>query len=366
MNGLSKEKTVKKILYLMHINWFWIKQRPQFIAEGLAKNNDVLVMYKHVYNKKGLQKNNISNIKLKEIFTIPNKLKKLKIMQLLNDTLFKVQIEKVIKNYNPQCIYITFPTLVKYIPESYKGNLIYDCMDNHVALETKEKEKESIRKYEEILIKRANKIIVSSRNLENVLKNRYKDVDLKKIYLIRNGFNGRVISNCNLEKTNINPNKISYVGTVSSWFDFKIIEKSLRDFPNIEYYIYGPISSKIKIPINKRIKFLGTVEHKDIYSHISDSVALIMPFKLNDVIESVDPVKLYEYINFNKNIITVRYDEIKRFNNFVYFYNGYDEFKNQLKQILINSNLKYSINERVKFLNENNWDNRVEKIERII
>ena len=26
-------------------------------------------------------------------------------------------------------------------------------------------------------------------------------------------------------------------------------------------------------------------------------------FKLNDIVEAVDPVKLYEYINFNKNIM---------------------------------------------------------------
>ena len=47
----------------------------------------------------------------------------------------------------------------------------------------------------------------------------------------------------------------------------------------------------------------------------------MMPFILNELIESVDPVKLYEYINFEKNIICIKYDEILRFKDFVYFYN---------------------------------------------
>ncbi len=56
-----------------------------------------------------------------------------------------------------------------------------------------------------------------------------------------------------------------------------------------------------------------------------------MPFKLNDIVEAVDPVKLYEYINFNKDILTISYKEIERFSKFTYSYDGYDEFKSQLK-----------------------------------
>lgn len=63
---------------------------------------------------------------------------------------------------------------------------------------------------------------------------------------------------------------------------------------------------------------------------------LIMPFILNDIISDVDPVKLYEYISMGKNIISVKYREVKRFEKFVYFYReffgifGY--FKNTYKE----------------------------------
>ena len=40
---------------------------------------------------------------------------------------------------------------------------------------------------------------------------------------------------------------------------------------------------------------------------------MIMPFKLNELVKSVDPVKLYEYINYNKPIISIFYQEIKRY-----------------------------------------------------
>lgn len=74
-----------------------------------------------------------------------------------------------------------------------------------------------------------------------------------------------------------------------------------------------------------------------------------MPFIINDIIESVDPVKLYEYINFNKNILTSYYEEIDRFDPFVYFYNSYDEFRKQIDLLKSNRKLKYSESERYSF-----------------
>ena len=41
-----------------------------------------------------------------------------------------------------------------------------------------------------------------------------------------------------------------------------------------------------------------------------------MPFVINEIINAVDPVKIYEYINFNKDIIMCYYDEVRRFNKY--------------------------------------------------
>lgn len=40
---------MKQILYLMHVPWGWIKQRPHFFAEYLAKDLIVDVYYKKLY-----------------------------------------------------------------------------------------------------------------------------------------------------------------------------------------------------------------------------------------------------------------------------------------------------------------------------
>lgn len=358
MNG-----NMEQILYIMHVDWNWIKQRPQFIAEELSKYYKINVIYKYSYNKKKLQSNKYtSNITLSPIKSIPHKLMNLPFAKKINKHLFRKKIIEEIKEKNIKKIYITSPLLYEFLPENYDGKIIYDCMDDHVALES-DTDSSLILTNERKLINRANVVLVTSKNLKNVLMERYGEIPDTKMKLVRNGYNGKIL---NEEAMNNHPKSkkkiISYFGTVSSWFDFGLIKKSLVDFQNIEYHIYGPIESGIQLPSDERIKFKGTIEHDRLYSEVKDSTALIMPFKVNKIIESVDPVKLYEYINFNKNILTIKYDEINRFDNFVYFYQNYQEYKKQLEILLQSSKVKYSNEERISFLKQNSWENRAKQI----
>lgn len=356
---------MEKILYLMHVDWNWIKQRPQFIAEELSRYYKVDIIYKYSYNKKKLQSNkHSSNITLMPVKSVPHRFMQLPLAKRMNRYLFKEKIANEVDKNNINKIYITSPTFNEYLPKNYKGVIIYDCMDDHVALE-KEADSSIIQRNEKELISQATIVLVTSENLQQVLIKRYGEQFRHKMVIVRNGYNGKILDQSlmiNTQKQNKNKKVLSYFGTVSSWFDFKLIQESLKDFSNIEYHIYGPVEKNIHLPNNKRIKFMGTVEHDKLYSVVKDSIALIMPFTVNKIIESVDPVKLYEYINFNKNILTVKYDEINRFDRFVYFYQDYQEYKKQLEVLLQSKHVKYSNVERVAFLKQNSWSNRAKQI----
>ncbi len=353
----------------MQIDWNWIKQRPQYIAEGLSKKYRIIVMYKHTYNNVGYQHRKSKLVELKEIYTIPNRFSNFKISKKINEAIFKYNVKKEIENNDISIIYVTSPKFYKIIPLNFKGKIIYDCMDDHVLLGNSDK-KEILNK-EKKLLDISDKVIVTSTHLENTLIKRYGNENKNKFVLIRNGFKGPILKInqiTHLKSQNSIKIKIGYFGTVSEWFDFDLLKKSLKDFSNIEYRIWGPIDQNIRIPENlkEKIKLCGTVEHNELYKTVSDCDILIMPFKLNEMIKSVDPVKLYEYINFDKNIITVKYPEIERFSPFVHFYSNYDEYKNILHFFEKNKDVTYSLKQRDSFLETNNWENRISKIETLI
>lgn len=319
-----------KILYIMNVDWNWIKQRPHFIAEGLENKNDIKIYYQHRYNRKNYQERKISK-NIKPVYVIP-KGDRLPFLKQINKFIWRARmsIEKFLNNYD--YIYLTYPSQIEYIKNN-KNKIIYDCMDNHCAFIKNEEKKNELIQQEYNLVNRASIIICSSRKLKIELISRYgKDIS-DKIYIIRNGYDGTIIEKSNDIKQRLKKVIISYVGTISEWFDFELLKKSIEDFPEIEYRLYGPCTDEQLIPRVENIKYLGTLEHNKIYENIKDSDCLIMPFKVNEIIESVDPVKLYEYINFGKNIITVYYEEIERFRDFVYFYNDYSDFKQLLKII---------------------------------
>ncbi len=185
---------MKKILYVMNVEWNWIKQRPHFIAEGLSKNHHVEVLYRYWYNRKGLTLNrNENSVKLSRIYSIPfvTRFAKLK---AVNDWIVSRKIKKVARKFDPDIVYLTHPNQFEKFDNNYKGKVIYDCMDYHTAFITENNEQQRIKKLETKLIARADLILVSSeRLLSNLLKDYQEVLDESKIEVVRNGYNGDVL-----------------------------------------------------------------------------------------------------------------------------------------------------------------------------
>lgn len=357
-----------RIAYIMQVDWRWIKQRPHFIAEGLARNYEVTVFYQFRYQLRGFQNNTAKGVKLKPMFVIPRG-DRVDALRKVNLKIKKWIFQRHIKRDQSDWIYMTYPDQIHLLPKDYSGNILYDCMDDHIAFLSDIAEKRLLEKEESKLVRRANHVVVSSEKLKAVLLERYGNDVEKKITIVRNAFNGEIVEsntvgNIPLEKEN-RKFKIVYFGTISKWFDFDVLLKSAEDFPNIQFRLFGPVDG-VEIPVSPNIEYLGTVEHDELLGAVADADCFIMPFVVNEIIESVDPVKLYEYINFQKNILCVEYAEIKRFEPFVYFYSGYASFKQQIEKLLVCNALKYTQQQRLQFLYDNNWESRIETLESVL
>lgn len=358
---------MKKILYFSHIDWNWIKQRPQFIAEGLSEFYDVEVIYEVSFYKKQLQEREKPNFNTYPMYRIP-KADKLKFLSRINSFMRKKFVEKKFAEIKPDIAFLTYPNQIDLIPDGFNGKIIYDCMDEHSAFINDLEKKNELLTQEKKLVNKANIVLVSSHQLMVNLQQKYQLKSTSNIFLVRNGYSGKIMESTQEPNSVPRTTKnlcLAYIGTVSSWFDFKLLVNSLKKFPNLSYKIIGPVDYQ-PIPDNDRISFVGTVEHDKLYQYISDVDGLVMPFVLNDVVRAVDPVKLYEYINFNKNIIAVQYEEINRFQDFVNFYSSSEDYFNVIRHLEEGNTLKYSKEARINFLLDNSWEKRVAKIAELI
>lgn len=355
---INKKKDT--MLYIIHIDWSWIKQRPHFLSYELKKHFNLILFYPRFFKVIKSKAPSFAN----SFYKLPfQRFKNLIIFDFLNKKFIMLQLSKKIKK--SKYIWLTSPEIYDIIKNKISKNhkLIYDCMDDFLefpSIKSNLKQKNKIYINESNLISRADTIFSSSSYLKNKIKERY-NLEKDKIIVINNAISTKF----NNKKDIIVPidypynacyKDLLYVGTISSWFDFDLLIDSLNHFKHIRYILIGPC--EIEMPQHDRIIYLGIKKHNTLNNYMQLSDALIMPFIVNDLIKSVNPVKLYEYIHSGKPIITCSYEEIDKFKDFVYQYNDLYEFNKYLDNLMNDKLIQKSKEECKVFLNNNKWIDR--------
>lgn len=346
-----------KLLYLSHVSWNWTKQRPQFLAEELSHKYEV------TYVQEGSLRSRLYNsnetVRIKRLSLLP--FSRLNIIRRINEFLYKVQLYRLCKECD--IIWFTSPQVVNWIPKRFFINksTIYDCMDDMIELYPCDK---TMGANEAVLYKKAKLVLASSSHLAGKLKQRYGS---REIQIVNNAISDKFDITtgalpreyCDFFETD----KIilSYVGSISSWMDFDLLEAIHVKFPQITINLWGP-QHDINIPEYEGINICGKVEHKYVSSILSSSDILIMPFVVNELIESVNPVKLYEYIFSGKPCLAPSYGESLQFENYVSLYKSHEECISLIDKILNGEIKQKSIVDCRDFVKNNTWKNRVEII----
>ena len=355
----------KKMLYFIHIDWRWIKQRPQFLCESMGDFYDITAIYPRAYRTSRLV--NLSaphNVLLKGITRFPSFfVSRSRIMRNIEKTWVNLQLRHAAAHGPYDYIWTTTPLFWQQLKSAApKARLIYDCMDDNEGISDS-----SLRKYtlteESGLLKNADLVFTSSASLAGKIQKRGY---AQEPHVISNGISTRFLQHISLDaapapKANANDElHLLYYGTIAYWFDFRIMLRMLDSFPNLHLHIAGPADREI--PSHARLHYEGVVPHHELPRLVANHHALIMPFIINDLIRSVDPVKLYEYISFGKPIITVWYDELKRFAPFINSYRDEDELRSILQNLSSDLSISYTAEDARRFLSGNTWDFRTRQI----
>ena len=215
-------------------------------------------------------------------------------------------------------------------------------------------------------------VFFSSKYLKNTVLKRYA-IDDNKGVVLNNGINNFGVESAyydfldkNHKEENLSGNdgeikRIVYFGTISEWFDWEIIEETLNKYKNIQIHLYGPC--EVEVPSYANLIYHGVVSHDLCIKEAKKADAFIMPFIVTDLIKSVNPVKLYEYISLMKPTIAVQYDESNQFSDYVYLYRNKEEYIKYINDFMQDKlNLKKGVRDTIRFINNNTWKQRGKNI----
>lgn len=151
-----------------------------------------------------------------------------------------------------------------------------------------------------------------------------------------------------------------YYGTLwGEWFDWKITYEIARHLPDITINLIGDttnVQQKISTA-PQNIHFLGLKKQSDLPAYLMHSDFALLPFKVDKIVESVSPLKIFEYISMNKPVITTTLPEVKNYPN-VYRGNTSESWI----KILSKQGVKVDKTSAQHFAKKHSWDNRCRQI----
>jgi glycosyltransferase involved in cell wall biosynthesis len=129
-----------------------------------------------------------------------------------------------------------------------------------------------------------------------------------------------------------------YVGAMYYWFDHALINQLTEALPDVNFVLIGPKSeAQRKLTPRPNLHLLGRRSYKDLPKHLYHANLGIIPFnrgRYPELVNAVNPLKLYEFAACGLPIVATRWDELERINTPAQLCDSKEDFVTAIKQAL--------------------------------
>jgi hypothetical protein len=240
----------------------------------------------------------------------------------------------------------------------------YDCPDLHEEFPWSHKEN-SIE-LERKLIQVVDLFIASSNHIKKIKMHQAG----KNAHVVTNGVTlSDFVSKIEIAQEN---KKVGYVGALEDWFDTDLLKFIITNNPHINFEIIGnipDIKQNLFAEIEEKhqnVVFIGHVKHEVLYKYMKNWKIGIIPFKVNNLIQGVSPIKLFEYCSLGIETVSTHWDELKQYDEFCYSADNYDDFNRILVKLYNAKTEKSRIQDLIEFANKNSWSTKAREFTGLI
>jgi len=293
--------------------------------------------------------NNATDLPVYPLPFLPFKWRTFKPLRWLDRLIWQWVIKAFVVKTGVTHVIVTHPFLGEYLKKT-KAIVIYDCHDDNAEFYPPGPLKTLVENSHSELLRNSALNIFSA----NYLQSKYSR-DSRSL-VIRNGHTINLGSHLSRGELKLDPGRtfnIFYFGTISEWFDFDLLLYLLDCFDNLTFTLIGP--SDIAGPNHPRLKLMAPLNHRELLTFSRQADAFIMPFKINSLIEGVDPVKLYEYLSYDVPVLTVYYEELSHFKGLVDFYRNSIEAYKLIESYMTGRPSLIDRSMRDRFLKDSTW-----------
>lgn len=260
-----------------------------------------------------------------------------------------------LQTYNPivLCTWIIQLNWIDFLPNKF---IWYDVLDRIDFFS--QYDEDYLRRHNN-LVKTAEFVSYTADNLHDYVKTREDAVLIpnavnKEDFEIENDRTIEALEEIKDKKI------VGYFGAIEEWFDSELIESLAKEEEDYEIVLIGQVGIDINhLNKYKNIKFMGKIPHNELKYYCKYFDVFIIPFKVNDLTNSVSPIKLFEYCALGKPIVSTDIHEVKKYKSKgIYIADNKNKFIKRVKRAM---RMKKPLPDLQTVVENNSWQNRVEE-----
>lgn len=190
--------------------------------------------------------------------------------------------------------------LMKALPECRS---LYDAMDDFPAFYHGFSRRAMMRR-EENIVSLADEVWTSSTLLYEKWSGKQG-----RVRLVFNGLDAEISPS--LSARSGDNTIFGYLGTVGNWFDWEMVLTLARTVPDDLIRIIGPIYKSAQCQLPANIQVYPPCEHTQAMNELAQFDVGLIPFLRNELTDSVDPIKYYEYRALKIPVISTDFGEMR-------------------------------------------------------
>ena len=358
----------KILVWFSEIPWDFLVQRHHHLIENLPSDWRVIFLEsisRYKFRLRHLRQGNVVAVPL----FINGLLLELPLVGLIFRLINRIYLPLVLRWYGVrknEFITVLSNVFVFDLAKGIGGSaIVYDCNDDIASFPNLPA---STHKCFEETIRQAQMVVCSSRPLYSRIK-----LQKKNAHLIGNGVSGYFIDIAkNLHRLGLEPPPlaIGFIGVLSEWIDFELLEKVAQHFPRTELCIVGPVVKSCRGQIKRlkaypNVSLIGLVPYQRLPFYLARLKVGLIPFNHSQLTFSVNPNKLYEYAAFGIQIVSTDFStDVTQYFDKIRIAENHDQFLQQVEKAL----LRRPVLDRslLKIAEENTWQQKASRFNRLL
>lgn len=379
----------KQLLFFSLEDWSEIRRRNQFVcrllhdrhpdAEILWVGPAPYMVHRIRYFQKRQKRRfppNVGPLQVPDYsrihFLLPYKVVPNSLGRVLNQSLILKQILNSMHSlgWSSPTVWVNNHGVRPLLPAINAQKLIYDITDDWTQCTMSDRQSRTVVSDDSWLTEHSDEVIVCSPGLYD-LKRRVRE----SLHLVRNGVDSEHFSPQALagllrpdELAHVQSPIVGYTGTLhEDRLDIDLVADLCRNNPAMNFVFVGPdclsAESRGLLESFSNCHLIGRRHYNELPRYIAAFDVCMTPHKVTPFTESLDPIKLYEYLSTGKPVIATPCAGFRESGELVSLARDASTFGRAIHAVLENHKSKAA---QLRWAAENSWLARVKQIERIL